>query len=276
MLPWQFFNHLFTPLVSLILTFRLIVLGFARSLLYVLISATVINSILYGFFTGSIFYEGEGERLGNDFVNANTIGQELIVSLVIVQLAYYFNSIKLFTYLIVNSFVFYVILQTGSRTGLVVGGSLFLLGIWTNNLFKIRSNFLTLIIFLGLIFASFEILRESFIVFERLSTTKEEGEMVAQTGTILDFLGMRAVYYLHGFEVFRSNLFFGVGLNNYRLYNPLDGQPNHVEVMVQLSELGFIGFSLFISFFYLLLASVFSLTRKNDLKVFLLISSILK
>ncbi len=275
MSPWQFFNHLFTPLISLILTYRLIVSGFARSVLKVLISATVINSILYGFFTGSIFYEGEGERLGSDFVNANTIGQELITSLVFVQLAYYLKSIKLIPYLIVNSFVFFVILQTGSRTGLVVGGSLFLLGLWTNNLFKIRSNYFMLIIFVGLIFASFEILRENFIVFERLSITKEEGETVAQTGTILDFLGGRAIYYVNGFEVFRSNFIFGVGLNNYRRYNPLNDQPNHVEVMVQLSELGFIGSSLFILFFYFLLASVFSMARKNQIKVFLLLSSML-
>jgi hypothetical protein len=168
-----------------------------------------------------------------------------------------------------------VILQTGSRTGLVVGGSLFLLGIWTNNLLKIRSNIFMLTIFVGLIVASFESLSGKFIVFERLSITKEEGEVHAQTGTILDFLGGRAVYYLHGFEVFKSNLFFGVGLNNYRLYNPISDQPNHVEVMVQLSELGLIGFSLFILFFYFLMVSVFTLPRKNQLKLFLLFSSIL-
>jgi hypothetical protein len=275
MLPWQFLNYLFTPLLSLILTFRLIVSGLANRVFRVLIYATIVNLIIYGFFTTSTYFEGEGERLGNELINSNTIGQELLMGLVFIPLAYFFNNINYLSYFILGLLLFYVILQTGSRTGAVVGGGLFLVGFWFNNIFNIRRIY-PIIFLLGITFyGMFDILTTNFVAFQRLITTKEEGELYAQTGTVLDNLGSRAIYYVHGFDVFLRNSIFGVGLNNYRFYNPVSSQPNHVEVMVQLSELGIIGFLLFIMFFFSLFKLIVSLDKESKIKFFLFISALL-
>jgi len=275
MLPWQFFNHLFTPLVSLILTYRLIVSGLANRVIRVIFYPTMINLIVYGLFTTSTYFVGEGVRLGNEFINSNTISQELLMGLIIIQLAYFTHNIKYFVNIIISLLILYVILQTGSRTGAVIGSCLFLLGLTINRGFKMRS-ILPFFLFLGItIHGASNILTEKFLVVDRLITTKEEGEIIAQTGTILDNLGSRANYYVYGFELFLKNPIFGVGLNNYRSYNPVSDQPNHVEVMVQLSELGIIGFLLFIMFFFSFIKLIVRLDKKSRMRFFLVIIAFL-
>ncbi|MBM3206869.1 MAG: hypothetical protein FJZ43_04595 [Candidatus Staskawiczbacteria bacterium] len=275
MLPWQFFNHLITPLVSLILAYRLIVSSLAKRVFRVFIYATIVNLIVYGFFTTFTYFDGEGERLGNELINSNTISQELLMGLIIFLIAYLSLNIKYSIYVILSLFILYVILQTGSRTGAVIGGGLFLLGLLSNREFKMRS-ILPFLLLLGImIYGSSNILSKNFLVFDRLSTTKEEGEIVAQTGTFLDNLGSRAIYYVYGYDIFLKNSIFGVGLNNYRLYNPISDQPNHVEVMVQLSELGIIGFLLFIMFFFTFIKLVVRFDKKSRMKYFLVILAFL-
>jgi hypothetical protein len=273
MLPWQFFNHLFTPLVSLILTYRLIVSGLANRVLRVLIYPTIINLIVYGFFTTSTYFDGEGERLGNELINSNTISQELLMGLIIIQLSYFLLNIKYSVYIIFGLLILFVILQTGSRTGAVIGCGLFLLGLVINREFKIKRMFHVLFLFGITIYGASSFFTKNFIVFDRLRTTKEEGEIVAQTGTFLDNLGSRAIYYVYGYDVFLENSIFGVGLNNYRSYNPVSNQPNHVEVMAQLSELGIIGFSLFIMFFFLFFKYIVRLGKESKIKWALAISA---
>ena len=78
-------------------------------------------------------------------------------------------------------------------------------------------------------------------------------------------MGSRAQYYVYGFDIFKENKLFGVGLYNYKIYNPANTQPNHVEIMIQLCELGIVGFSLFILFNFWILKHLIN-CWKNDVK----------
>ena len=98
------------------------------------------------------------------------------------------------------------------------------------------------------IFVAIPILDQNTIIIDRLKESKSEGENSVNTETVLDNMGSRAQYYLYGFDMFSENILFGVGLYNYKKHNPANTQPNHVEIMIQLCELGIIGFSLFILF----------------------------
>ncbi len=50
-----------------------------------------------------------------------------------------------------------------------------------------------------------------------LSSGEETGQYI-KTGTILDLLGERAIYYIVGWSNFLENPLFGIGLWNYQMY----------------------------------------------------------
>ena len=74
-------------------------------------------------------------------------------------------------------------------------------------------------------------------------------------------LGDRSVYYFEGWRIFKDHPWFGVGRDNYILYNSYGPLVCHVEIMAQLAEGGIIGSLLFLLFYL-------SLYRKSAKKIF--------
>lgn len=110
---------------------------------------------------------------------------------------------------------------------------------------------------------------------ERLKETTEQSETAIDNsaeGTIFEKYGDRGVYYVIGWELFRKNPIFGIGLRNFINYYP---QVNHVEFMVQLSELGLIGFILYSLFNIFVIKGIYGkrkmvLTEQKSIFTFLI------
>ena len=80
----------------------------------------------------------------------------------------------------------------------------------------------------------------------RLSETSTQSLALSNdyvTGTVFENFGDRGVYYVLGWEAFKDSPVFGIGLRNFKglYYDTV----MHSEIMLQLAELGLIGFFLF-------------------------------
>lgn len=243
---WQFITYLTAPLVIM----YLISLEEKRDFqitLNVITWAAYLNGIIVFFFEGNQYYKGEGYRLG-EILNANELGINAFFSIFFLYLNLRYKKLKLSNFLLLSILPFYLIISSGSRAAFVPLVLLFLSHIIierSKNLLKTVTIIITGTIILLSLFIYIE---KNFIILDRLKRSKIEGEMSANTGTIIDNLGSRSAYFLYGSEIFADHPFFGVGLGNYKFYNPISSQPNHVEIMIQLSELGIIGFFLYFLF----------------------------
>jgi len=270
---WQFFNYLFTPFISLVLSHNVFSNSKSPSFVFYLSIAVIVQLIIFFFFTSTTNYT-DGDRLGDDLINSNTIAQNATLGIIVISITGYFKllSRSLVFILILCSFI--IVLSTGSRLGFVISvlNMFFTIFLFSKNKYISRPFLILFLVILSL-FAFLQFSSE-LLVLERLKTTKEEGDEIVKTGTALDYLGGRGVYYLYGFEIFMNNPYFGVGLNNYRKFNPISNQPNHVEYMIQLSELGIIGGLLFVIFFTLVLIKLRNSSSKDKLFKFFCILSI--
>ena len=92
---------------------------------------------------------------------------------------------------------------------------------------------------------------------ERLLGTVEQTELVESDnpaeGTIFEHYGDRGIYYVLGWRLFLENFIWGIGLLNFNEYYYT---VNHVEYMIQLAELGIIGFIFYILFNSMILKNI--------------------
>ncbi|HOJ19260.1 MAG TPA: O-antigen ligase family protein [Ignavibacteriaceae bacterium] len=244
---WQFFYYLSAPLILIyLINLNKDITEFSRLLNTVTFSA-YIGTLIVVFFETSRFYSGEGFRLGYT-MNANEIGIASLFTLLFLYLNYSFNQIKFRTLLILALLPTYVVLLSGSRAAFIpfvfLFASHFFIAKYKNKIVKIPLLVIGVILF----FALMNFIESNFIVMERIRDLNKEAYSTVNTGTVLDNLGSRAQYFYYGSEIFRRNPIWGIGLGNYRIHNPINRQPNHVEIMIQLSELGIIGFILFLTF----------------------------
>lgn len=242
---WQVFTFITAPLV--LLYFTNLNFGYdIKILLKIIIISAYLSQIIIILNEGFTSYS-DGDRFGL-LLNSNEIGINALLTFVFLYLHFTFSKMKLQTFLILSILPSYILLMSGSRSAFVPF-AFFILTIYiTKRSRSIVKAIITIVIGVSLtIFLAPHIL-DNLLVIERLRSSKLEGEMVVNTGTALDYLGSRAKYYVFGYVIFKNDMVFGVGLFNYRLHNPLSHQPNHVEIMIQLSELGIIGFSIFLLF----------------------------
>lgn len=160
------------------------------------------------------------------------------------------------TILFVSIPALYLIIQCGSRNGLVLFAFYLCALIGTVILKKGYVSFRTFISGVVLVIISFLIIKniiETTSLGERILSVNEsfeESNNEYLTGTVFDsILGERVVYYVLGFENFIDNPLFGIGVWNFSNYNDFPF-PLHSEYMIHLAEGGIIGSMLYISFIY--------------------------
>lgn len=253
---WQFFTWFFAPLVLM----YFISLEPKQMLKVITISAYFSMLIIF-FYEEKEYYEGEGFRLGMQ-MNANELGINAALTVMLLFILRNTKKIKTIYFLLLAFLPVYIVISTGSRSALIalfmVVGLSFLV-YRSKNIIKTIS-----VIFFGIILSiiSISLLEEYSLGYKRLQITRAEGETIVKTGTLLDNLGSRGIYYVLGWEIFVDHPVFGVGLGNYKYHNRYSNQPNHVEIMIQLSELGIIGFLLFAIFNIWIFGSLFRIWKR--------------
>lgn len=157
----------------------------------------------------------------------------------------------------------YLIIQCGSRNGLVLFAFYLCALIGSVILKKGRISFRTFVSGMVLVIISFFIIKnviETTSLGERILSVNEsfeESNNEYLTGTVFDsILGERVIYYVLGFENFIDNPIFGIGVWNFSNYNDFPF-PLHSEYMIHLAEGGIIGFILYVFFIYSLGAKIF-------------------
>ena len=108
---------------------------------------------------------------------------------------------------------------------------------------------------------------------ERIMQSKDyDDEFYAETGTILDYLGDRSIYYIVGWSNFLENPITGIGLFNYINYNKSEF-PLHSEYLTHLTEGGIVGAFIYLLFIGGLLKYIFKMfiAKRNSDNVLILI-----
>jgi O-antigen ligase len=261
MRPWQLVTFIVAPLA-------LMYLVNLKDKQYIISNIRVVSiasfvSLLIILANDTFTSYDDGDRLGQ-VMNANEVGIGGLLCFLFLFLLYTHKDIKLYSFLALSIVPSYVVILSGSRSAFLpfffVICSLYVTN-RSKNFLKTLSSLLFGV--LVMIFVFIPTLEQNTIIINRLKESKSEGVNGVNTGTYLDNLGSRAQYYVYGYEMFKENKLFGVGLFNYRKFNPANTQPNHVEVMIQLSELGIFGFLFFILFNYWILKHLVNCWRKH-------------
>lgn len=213
----------------------------------------IISALYFGLILILVFDQNTDQgRIGSE-INSNTIGTMGTITCMLLYINYFkkYMNIKMLAVLAVIPV--YAIISTGSRTAF--GGLAFLIAL---HFFINRSKYLVVTVFKMLIAVIIMLLPFNYILDntslgERiLSTTEQSQGMKFETGNaVLDMFGDRGFFYYQGWEVFKDQPLTGVGLEQFKYYNQLE-LDQHSEYMIQLTELGLIGFVLFFAFYYLL------------------------
>lgn len=163
------------------------------------------------------------------------------------SLLYIAKSIKLSTVVMLVGFALSIIVAAATRKALGAIGIMLLCLLLSQIDLKPKNIVLVLFGSLFIYFMGNFILDNTFIG-ERFAHGAEEGAAKNTTDIWwLSFLGDRVVFYINGWNIFLDNWLTGIGIRNY-LYLTASHHVLHTEYMVQLTENGLVGFTLFIFF----------------------------
>jgi O-antigen ligase len=215
--------------------------------------------------------ETEHGRTGGE-LNSNTIGTMATVLCMLLYLKYYKHQLKALWFIILISLPIFTIISTGSRTAF--GGLALLLGLhfFINRSRNVLITISKIVLPALILILAFNYLLENTGLGERILSTTEQSEgMDFETGNpILDKFGDRGIFYYRGWEVFIEQPLTGIGLGNFKDYNE-NKLAQHSEYMIQLTELGLIGFTLFFLFYLSIFKNLFRIKnilinkRENEL-----------
>ncbi len=271
---YAFFNTLYKGLDGELPVYSFLTLLIVPYLLMVLISFLslknyyeLINVLIFSFYLSLIIIllfnknSFEDDRYGGE-MNSNTVGLMSVVLLMFIYLKYFFKRISLNLFLIIGSIPVILIILTGSKTAF---GGLILL--YFSHLVVNRSkstvkNIVKSLAAIILLLIPLNYLVNNTQLGERILKTTEAGEELGlDTGNeFLNKFGDRGLYYYFGWKVFEDNPVTGIGLNNYKSY--MDEEYSlHTEYMIQLAELGIIGFILFLSFYFSIIKNLLGLRK---------------
>ena len=220
-----------------------------RRLLTVLICSMYLGIFVILLFNRSAAFE-EG-RYGGEGMNSNTIGIMNVVLLMFIYLKYLIKDLTIKHALLIGALPVIIIIMTGSKTAF--GGLLFVilshfLVNRSNSTIKNSIYFSFISIFL---FFAINFVINNTVVGDRITRAADTGEELGfDTGSaVLDKFGDRGIYYYLGWQFFKKDPLFGIGLGKFKIFSDLD-YTLHTEYMIQLTELGLIGFILFVFFYY--------------------------
>ncbi len=229
-------------------------------------SKKLINILISGLYFALLLIllfvkETDQGRTGGE-INSNTIGTMATILSMLLYFKYYTKQLKVFWFCILLIVPVFAIVSTGSRTAFGGLALLIALHFFLNRSRNILITISKMVVGVLILIIPFNYVLENTGLGERILSTTEQSEgMSFETGNpILDKFGDRGFFYYRGWEVFKEHPFSGVGLGNFKNYNHLE-LAQHSEYMIQLTELGVIGFTLFFIFYYLIFKNLNILKR---------------
>lgn len=143
-----------------------------------------------------------------------------------------------------------IIVLSGSRTGFACLLILIIGAIMSRRSKYGVVNFMTLLVVSGFLYAGYNYVIKNTILGERIRMTSSQimGDESLFSGTALDKLGDRGIFYYRGYKLFEEHPVSGIGLGNFRYEGGLN-LVMHSEYMIQLCELGVIGSLIFLIFY---------------------------
>jgi O-antigen ligase len=248
---YSFFTQIFVPL-ALMLIINIEYVKNSQKLLNVLAFGMYVSLLIILLFSKQII----AGRVGRD-INFNTAGIMATVLLMILYFKYFHNEVSGKKFIILSLIPTIAVVSTGSRTAF---GGLFILVLahwFINRSNSNLKNIFRLLIGFVIVAVPINYILNSTALGERILSTTEQGAKIeVSTGNpILDKFGDRGMFYYTGWQVFKKNPVTGIGLGNYKFYNE-DELVQHSEYMIQLTELGIIGFGLFIFFYYVIFMNI--------------------
>lgn len=248
----KIFNLIY-PFIAMTIVIMEIAKGRAQKIFNVVIFSYYLWMLVLLAFMG---VSGESMRLNIEGIDSNEYAfvASLIVFLLYIKCSRYGMSISKAIILSILPTVLMVL--AGSRTGAgCFAIILFTIFIEQSKRLNAKKVFLMLIALIVLS-GGYVYVMENTTLGTRLSnvTKQSQGNEMLETGTALDMLGDRGIFYYLGYQQFEKEPVHGIGLTNFQKKG-IYGWNNlfiviHSEYMVQLAECGLIGFSLLIMFLY--------------------------
>lgn len=217
---------------------------------------------------------GVGDRLTGAGGSATGLGQFAAILGIFIAYLNALNYVSFNKNVIMSGIPLLIIFLTQSRNPLAMFGMSLVITYYAFTKFRggnITLRFI-LLLFVGLIglYALMPVLEETAFA-ERVMTVQDRLEesysfKTYATGTIFDtIVGDRLVYYVLGFEYFKSSPLTGIGIWNYRF---LTGgtYPLHSEYMVHLCEGGLIAATLWVLFNFCIIRIIRRIQFNKTLK----------
>lgn len=213
-----------------------------------LLRVALITYLIYAlggyYFDSGILYRDLGEE--NDLGN----GYAITTCFAIFYLALLNRMGKLNTlwYIVLSVIIIIALAMSGTRKAF--GAGMIMIVFWAFSIFNLRKIrtwfFLGVFVFVG--FAGYNALIENTYMGKRMEFLEEQQNEPLPPGApkILSVFGDRASHYYYGWKSFEKHPLFGVGLVQSRAGKCYI----HSEYMVQLTDNGIIGFSLFFVFYW--------------------------
>ena len=230
--------------------------------------------LLFAFSLAEVDDTSQGERLSGAIFSTQ-FAQAAGMSLLFLVFYHYNQRLRMTTTLCYSILPILAIIMCGSRNGF----GLLLLAVFAffmGKLFLNKLSFgkiISLILFSVIIYYSINHILDNTVLGERLLQSKDyNDELNAETGTILDYLGDRSIYYVVGWSNFLENPITGIGLFNYINYNKSEF-PLHSEYLTHLTEGGIVGTFIYLLFIGGLLKNIFKMfiAKRNSDNVLILI-----
>lgn len=257
---FSLFTLLFVPYFFMVLINILAIRDYKR-LLNVLILGMYLSIIIILLFNNN---SSNDDRYGGE-MNSNTVGIMSVVLLMLIYLKYLHKSISLIFLIIMSVIPVILIIKTGSKTAF--GGLLML--IFAHVIVHRSKNIIITIsrFIIGLVLLYFPlnfVLQNSTLGERILESTEQAEKLEIDTGnTFLDKFGDRGLYYYFGWQAFKENPISGIGISNFKTYTE-SKYSLHTEYMIQLAELGIIGFLLFVFFYISIFKKLFELKKSSN------------
>lgn len=205
-------------------------------------------------------------RLRGESMHPNQFAQAAGMGLLVLSYMKFCNKYGWLTIVIFTIPLLTAILGCGSRNGLVLF-FIYIVSLITGNLLqkKQTSKQLFLLFLMSVIgYVVITYILDNTMVGERLLSTKAQSEANnLGTGTVLDKMGDRGIYYYIGWFNFIDNPIAGIGLYNFANYNDFP-YPIHSEYLIHFTEGGIIASVLYLYFIFNIITILIEYYKNRD------------